>query len=427
MSALKKVYFKTFGCRTNLFDTQVMKSNLGQFECVECESEADIVIVNSCTVTNGADAGVRGYLHKMRDLNKKVYFTGCGVGTRGQEVFSQNLAYGVFAHSFKENISELLHNKERFFHKEDSPEHIDSTIVTEFAGKSRAFLKIQEGCDFACSYCIIPSVRGKARSYPKDKILKQILTLAESGISEVVLTGTNVGSYGRDLDSNLAGLIREIYNLGVLRRLRIGSLEPNQIDNEFKEVLELPIVEKHLHIALQHTSDTMLKIMNRHNRVESDLELFAYFAQKGFCLGSDFIVGHPGESESVWEEALANFKLFPLTHLHPFVYSKRDGTKSSEMKNDIKGDVSKQRLHTLKDIVAQNNVAFRKAHKAPLNVLCESKIESSNTESSKGFVYTGLDEFFNRMRFESEKDNLIGQWLTFKDYDIAMEQNNGKI
>ena len=209
--------------------------------------------------------------------------------------------------------------------------------------------------------------------------------------------------------------------------MRIGSLEPSQIDSEFKEVLELPIMEKHLHIALQHTSDTMLKIMNRHNRVESDLELFAYFAQKGFCLGSDFIVGHPGESELVWEEALANFKLFPLTHLHPFVYSKRDGTKSSEMKNDIKGDVSKQRLHTLKDIVAQNNVAFRKAHKAPLNVLCESKIESSNTESSKGFVYTGLDEFFNRMRFESEKDNLIGQWLTFKDYDIAMEQNNGKI
>ena len=145
MSALKKVYFKTFGCRTNLFDTQVMKSNLGQFECVECESEADIVIVNSCTVTNGADAGVRGYLNKMRDLNKKVYFTGCGVGTRGQEVFSQNLAYGVFAHSFKENISELLHNKERFFHKEDSPEHIDSTIVTEFAGEVKSVFEDSRG------------------------------------------------------------------------------------------------------------------------------------------------------------------------------------------------------------------------------------------------------------------------------------------
>lgn len=422
MSALKKVYFKTFGCRTNLFDTQVMKSNLAHFECVDNESEADIVIVNSCTVTNGADSGVRGYLNKMRGLNKRVYFTGCGVGTRGQEVFSQNLAHGVFAHSLKEDIDTLLQDNARFFYTETKPEHIDSTIVTHFAGKSRAFLKIQEGCDFACSYCIIPSVRGRARSYAKDKILKQIINLAESGISEVVLTGTNVGSYGKDLNYNLAHLIREIHTLGALKRLRIGSLEPSQIDSEFKEVLELPVIERHLHIALQHTSDTMLQVMNRHNRVESDLELFDYFARRGFCLGSDFIVGHPGESESVWEEALNNFKLFALTHLHPFVYSKRDNTPSSMMKGEIQGHISKQRLHTLKDIVAQNNYEFRKAHQGALHVLCESRIETE-----RGYLYTGLDEFFNRMMIESREENLIGEWLMIEDYEVRMENNHGKV
>ncbi|TLD97390.1 tRNA (N(6)-L-threonylcarbamoyladenosine(37)-C(2))-methylthiotransferase MtaB [Helicobacter jaachi] len=423
MSEIKKVYFKTFGCRTNLFDTQVMKSNLLHFECVENEELADVVVVNSCTVTNGADAGVRGYLNKMRQLNKKVYFTGCGVGTKGEEVFNNNLAHGVFAHSFKERVGEFLSHNERFFYAESAPMHLDSTIVTHFSGKSRAFLKIQEGCDFACSYCIIPSVRGSARSYEKEKILSQIRSLCENGVSEVVLTGTNVGSYGKDLHKyNLARLIKDIDSLKMLKRLRIGSLEPSQIDSEFKEVLQLPLMEKHLHIALQHTSNAMLAIMNRHNRVESDLELFSYFAKRGFCLGSDFIVGHPGESEAVWAEALANFKAFPLTHLHPFIYSKRDGTPSSVMKDSIKGDVSKQRLHTLKSIVASNNYAFREANNGVLYVLCEHGIESS-----EGFVYSGLDQFFNRIRFESKNAHLEGQWLTFDAYNIGKDGNYGKI
>lgn len=423
MSNQKRVYFKTFGCRTNLFDTQVMKSNLGTFECVEDENLADVIVVNSCTVTNGADSGVRGYLNKMRHLRKKVYLTGCGVGTRGEEIFANNLAHSVFAHSFKESIGDFLHKDERFFYPESNENHIDNTLIAQFSGKSRAFLKIQEGCNFACSYCIIPSVRGKARSYPKESILSQIRTLSESGISEVVLTGTNVGSYGVDLDDyNLAKLICDINSLNVLKRLRIGSLEPSQIDSELKNALMLPFVERHLHIALQHTSNTMLDLMNRHNRVESDLALFDEFAQQGFCLGSDFIVGHPGESEELWQEALHNFKKFPLTHLHPFIYSKRDGTFSSTLTHQVRGDIAKTRLHTLKDIIAAHNIDFRKAHYVPLEVLCESKIESE-----EGFVYSGLDQFFNRFHFTSNKADLEGQWLNFESYEIREEGNYGKI
>lgn len=418
-----KVYFKTFGCRTNLFDTQVMKSNIARFECVEDEAKADIVVVNSCTVTNGADSGVRSYLNKMQHLNKKVYLTGCGVGTRGEEIFKQNLAHGVFAHSFKESIDKFLAKKERFFYPEENPQHIDSTFIAQFANKSRAFLKIQEGCDFACSYCVIPSVRGKARSYPKEKILKQICDLSENGISEVVLTGTNVGSYGVDLeDYKLADLIRDIDALGVIKRLRIGSLEPSQIDSELKDALMLPIMERHLHIALQHTSNTMLTLMNRANRVESDLELFSAFAKEGFCLGSDLILGHPGESEAVWEEALENFKQFPLTHLHPFIYSKRDGTPSSKLKNQVPGNVAKARLHILKDIIAHKNWEFRKKHYVPLSVLCESKVAGE-----EGFIYNGLDQFFNRFHFQSKQANLEGQWFCFSKYQIEREGNHGNI
>lgn len=428
MSEQKRVYFKTFGCRTNLFDTQVMKSKLIEggkedFECVEDENLADVVVVNSCTVTNGADSGVRGYLNKMRHLNKKVYLTGCGVGTRGQEIFAKNLAHSVFAHSFKESIKDFLQTNERFFYKESNPSHIDSTLIAQFADKSRAFLKIQEGCDFACSYCVIPSVRGRARSYPKDKILSQICLLSENGVSEVVLTGTNVGSFGKDLkDYSLAQLIKDIDSLNVLKRLRIGSLEPSQIDSELKDALMLPLMERHLHIALQHTSNAMLTLMNRQNRVESDLALFDEFAKKGFCLGSDFIIGHPGESEEVWQEALEHFKAFPLTHLHPFIYSKRDGTASSKLSHQVRGDIAKARLHTLKGIVAHNNQNFRHTHHIPLQVLCESKVESA-----EGFIYNGLDQFFNRFAFESQRADLEGQWLTFTSYEIREEGNYGKI
>lgn len=424
---MKKVYFKTFGCRTNLFDTQVMKSALRQFECVENEADADIVVVNSCTVTNGADSGVRGYLRKMHTLDKKVYLTGCGVATKGDEIFTAKLAHGIFAHSFKENIDDLLRTNGRFFHKETNHTHLDSTLIAHFANKARAFIKIQEGCNFTCSYCIIPKTRGRARSYPKAQILEQIKALCDNGISEVVLSGTNVGSYGIDLDNeNLASLIRAIDSLGVLKRLRIGSLEPSQIDNELEEALQIPLMERHLHIALQHTSDIMLNIMNRINRVESDLALFESFAKKGFCLGSDFIIAHPGESEEVWEEALNNFKLFPLTHLHPFIYSKRDGTASSMFSHHshihTPGNIAKERLNVLKNIIVQNNQRFRQMHPLPLNVLCESRIESSN-----GFIYSGLDQFFNRMHFESDRADLEGKWLHFDSYHITKEGNSAHI
>ncbi|TLD81566.1 tRNA (N(6)-L-threonylcarbamoyladenosine(37)-C(2))-methylthiotransferase MtaB [Helicobacter sp. MIT 05-5293] len=420
---MAKVFFKTFGCRTNLFDTQVMKSSLRHFECTENEEEADIIVVNSCTVTNGADSGVRSYLSKMRQGNKKIYFTGCGVGTRGESIFHQGLAYGVFAHSFKEQIDDFLSKKESFFYPETNPEHRDKTLITQFLGKSRAFLKIQEGCDFACNYCIIPSVRGKARSIEKQKILEQIAYLAESGISEVVLTGTNVGSYGKEfVNENLARLIKDIAKQNCIKRLRVGSLEPSQIDEEFLECLDLPLFERHLHIALQHTSDTMLAIMNRPNRVKSDLRLFERIARKGFCLGSDLIVGHPGEDEKVWEEAWANFQAFPLTHLHIFVYSPRDGTPSASMKNTIKGDVAKQRLHQLKSFVSQNNMRFRQTHKVPLEVLCESR-----TESESSFVYSGLDQFFNRVRIATNRDDLEGQWIDIDTYEIKQEGNDAKI
>ena len=159
----KKVYFKTFGCRTNQFDTQIMMSKLKDFKLTMRESEADIIVVNSCTVTNGADTSVRGYINTLRrkDINKRIILTGCGSHSKGKELLNSQKVFGVMGHSEKENINSIL-KQDRPFYQIGDLQHIDTTIVNQFVGKSRAFIKIQEGCNFNCAYCIIPSVRGES-------------------------------------------------------------------------------------------------------------------------------------------------------------------------------------------------------------------------------------------------------------------------
>ncbi len=410
----RKVYLKTFGCRTNLFDSQVMMSNLKDFDITENEAEADIIIVNSCTVTNSADVGVRGYINSIEKAGKaKVYLTGCGAHTKGESLFENNKIFGVFGQSEKVKINSLLQEKERFYELGDL-DFVDDTIVEEFVGKSRAFIKIQEGCDFRCSYCIIPYVRGDSRSMDEAKILEQVTTLAINGFGEFILTGTNVGSYGHREDRTLASLLKKMSQIRGVRRIRLGSLEPIQISEEFEELLDEPWLEKHLHIALQHTSPTMLKIMNRRNKFENDIALFQRLRERGFALGTDFIVGHPGETEQLWQEAMQNLKGLPLTHVHAFTYSKRDGTPSATMKGEVNGAVAKARLKELTELVDQNNFAFRKAFAhLPLEVLIESEKEGQ---------YHGLDQFFNKIVIDSPKD-LLGNWLSVENYEVKKGGN----
>ncbi len=417
---MKKVYFKTFGCRTNLFDTQVMLENLKDFTHTLEEDEADIIVVNSCTVTNGADSAVKSYTKKMARLNKQVLFTGCGVKTQGKELFEDGHVKGVFGHDNKEKISAFLKEKKRFFIDDDlENKHLDSTMVSEFVGKTRAFIKIQEGCDFDCNYCIIPSVRGRARSFEERKIVEQVEILCSKGVQEVVLTGTNVGSYGKDKESNIARLIKKLSLIQGLKRVRVGSLEPNQISEEFLELLEEDFLEKHLHIALQHSHDSMLERMNRRNRVKSDRDLLEKIALKGFAIGTDFIVGHPGETQSIFKEAFKNMQDLPLTHIHPFIYSKRKDTPSSFMTDSINLEVSKERLNAIKNLILEKNKAFRQLHfskETPLKALVESQ---------KDGEFKALDQFFNPLKIKSDKP-LKASFLEITDYVVGERENYAK-
>ena len=393
-----------------------MEQNIKDFEIVSSEKEADIVIVNSCTVTNGADSSVRSYINALNRDNKKVILAGCGAFSKGESLFKDEKIFGYFGHSEKKNINALLQREERFSEIGDL-ESLDDTIVEDFSSKTKAFIKIQEGCDFRCSYCIIPFVRGDARSQDEEKILSQITNLASNGFGEFVLTGTNLGSYGKDKNSSIATLLKRISQISGVKRIRLGSLEPVQIDDSFKEILEEPWLEKHLHIALQHTSEEMLRIMRRRSFLKSDRALFEEIAEKGFSLGTDFIVGHPGESEVLWQEALKNFKTFPITHMHGFSYSKRDGTHAATLKDQVNGAIAKERLKILEKIVHENNFAFRKSQKDSLLVLVE--------ENRDGYQI-GYDQFYNKV-FINSKMNLEKEWVVIDKFDAKEDANYARL
>ena len=407
-----KIYFKTFGCRTNIYDTQLIKSNLKSGEITHDEQGADVVVINSCTVTNGADADVRNYVNKMNRLGKKILLTGCGAVSRGEELYKNGAVFGVFGMSQKEKIDEFLGSESKFYDI-GGLDGIEKNLVSDYEDHTKAFIKIQEGCDFNCSYCIIPSVRGRSRSSSEDAILKEAASLAANGFSEIVLTGTNIGSYGKTAGTSLGALLQKLGAIRGIRRIRLGSIEPSQIDASFCEILSEPWLERHLHIALQHTSQKMLSIMRRRNSALRDLELFCELAERGFALGTDFIVAHPGESEEIWLEAVENFKKFPLTHLHAFIFSPRQGTASASLKGRIDGKTAKARLKMLQNITALNNYKFRLSHKVPLNVLIERK---------NGEFYEGYDQFYDKIWIKSDED-LSKKWMEIRDYEVKFDGN----
>jgi MiaB-like tRNA modifying enzyme len=414
---MKKVYFKTFGCRTNVYDSQVMMSSLKDYEITQNEEEADAVVINSCTVTNGADSHVRSYIgHVEKRSGAKIFLTGCGAHTKGEKLLDEKRVYGVFGQSEKQKIDLMLSQDKPFYNPGDL-NHIDDVIVDDFIGKSRAFIKIQEGCNFRCSYCIIPFVRGDARNMDESRILEQISKLALNGFGEFILTGTNVGSYGHGNNKSIAKLMKKISQIRGVRRIRLGSIEPIQITDEFKEILDEPWLERHLHIALQHTSPQMLKLMNRRNVYKQDRELFEFLADKGFAIGTDFITGHPGESEELWQEAMQNARELPLTHLHSFTYSKRDSTPSAIMKPEVNGQVAKKRLHELEKLIYEKNFDFRKAEISELEVLVESE---------KDGLFHGLDQYFNKVIIES-KEELVGNWVNISEYQVKGDYNYAQL
>lgn len=372
---MKKAAFHTLGCKVNTYETEVMKSQLKEhgYEIVPFSDTADVYIINTCTVTNIADQKSRQMLHKARKKNPQAVIAavGCYAQTFKEELIRDHTADLIIGNNQKNRLYELLEEYETSHTLQEAvcdlrqEREYESMFLTATEDRTRAFLKIQDGCNQFCSYCLIPYARGRARSRAVEDVIAEIRTLAEKGFQEVVLTGIHLSSYGMDLNEEKKPLLKEVIlaaaEIGGIRRIRLGSLEPNVITEDF--IRPLSQCDKfcpHFHLSLQSGSDTVLKRMNRHytaGEYYSKCELIRRYFEHP-AITTDVIAGFPQETEEEFEETCAFVEKVGFAEMHVFKYSRRKGTRADSMEGQIQDPVKTQRSHRLLEIAARKQQEY---------------------------------------------------------------------
>ena len=377
----KIVAFCTLGCKVNQYETNAMIEqfiNKG-YTIKEFNEKADIYIINTCTVTNMADRKSRQMLRKVKEINKNALVIACGcyaqVAKEELEKISEiDLIYGT---NEKNKIAEYIEEYQKTYQKgtEVAKGNVPNGKVTDvmyqkefldfgttdYTEKTRAVIKVQDGCDRFCSYCIIPYARGHVRSRKIESVVEEITKIAQKGIKEVVITGIHVASYGKDFKEKkqLIDLLEEINKIDGIERIRLGSLEPTLINEEFLERLtKLEKICDHFHLSLQSGCDETLKRMNRRYTTEefkNTTELLRK-AYPNVSLTTDIIVGFPGETEEEFNKTYEFLKDINFYQMHIFKYSPRKGTKAAVMANQIDGKVKEERSNKLIELSHQNEI-----------------------------------------------------------------------
>ena len=360
--------FKTFslGCKVNSYECSALSSLLLSKGYQESHDEqADVVIINTCSVTATADQKSRQHIRKMMKLYPHAICVVMGCYSQGNKEYisSEIKPHILVGTSHRDEIPELieqyLKEKTPIIKVDDNPRNFDyeEMGVTSFSENVRAYLKIQDGCDNFCSYCLIPYRRGKMRSRSKENVIKEAKFLIEQGYSEIILTGIHVGGYGKDLEgTSFSDLVNELANLRGLQSLRISSIEESEIDEQLIDlVANNKVLAKHLHIPLQSGSETVLKRMNRKYNKEqfiSKLKLIRH-AIPDVALTTDVIVGFPGETDEEFNETVDFIKECDFNMLHVFPFSAREGTGAYLMKNQVDSKIKKQRVAVLLELSKQ--------------------------------------------------------------------------
>ena len=366
-----RVSFATLGCKTNQFESAAMQDALQKagYRVVSFEDGAELVIVNTCTVTSATDAQSRNLIRRARRHNAhcRVIVTGCYAQVDPAALQDLPGVSLVIGNQEKKRLLDFLTSD----HSADGVAVADISNadtacllpLAAFAGRSRAFVQIQNGCDAFCSYCIIPYARGPSRSVPVDQVVSQINNLVETGYQEVVLTGIHIGAYGADLASpgSLVELVTQIETKTSLHRLRLGSIEPQEVtDALLTTMVASKILCPHLHIPLQSGDDAVLKRMGRkYNRRFFQKRLATIrdrLPDAAICL--DVITGFPGETDQEFANTRDFLEALPLTALHVFPYSRRPGTPAAEMPDQVPATVSKARAETLRDLATTKHRHF---------------------------------------------------------------------
>ena len=374
-----KVGICSLGCKVNIYEselvTNILKNN--NYEIVDFEDIADIYIINTCSVTNESDKKSRKMINRAKKNNPNaiIIVMGCYSQVNAEDIDVDI----VLGNKDKSKIVDIIEEYKKTKEKKKiiydlTKVEFEKMEINNFNNHTRAFVKIQDGCNAFCSYCIIPYVRGRVRSKAPEDVINEVNTLVEKGYKEIVLTGIHTGRYGIDIDTSLEELLNRLVKIPNIYRIRLSSIEINEITPGIKKLLkENRVMAKHLHIPLQSGSNKILKLMNRRYNKEEFLSMVEDLKTiEDISLTTDLIVGFPKETEEEFNETIDTLNKIGFTKIHTFPYSKRKGTPAASMEGQVSPEVKKDRVHTILKL--------------------SNKYEYNYYESKIGKVYDGVVE-----------------------------------
>ncbi|WP_188206202.1 tRNA (N(6)-L-threonylcarbamoyladenosine(37)-C(2))-methylthiotransferase MtaB [Alkalibacillus aidingensis] len=431
------VAFHTLGCKVNHYETeaiwQFFKEN--DYERVDFDQRSDVYVINTCTVTNTGDKKSRQVIRRAirKNPDAVICVTGCYAQTSPGEIMEIPGVDVVVGTQDRRKMLEYIEQYQQERQPINGVSNIMKTRVFEemdvpsFTDRTRASLKIQEGCNNFCTFCIIPWARGLMRSRPPEEVVKQAQQLVDAGYKEVVLTGIHTGGYGEDLkDYNLAALLRDLdEKVEGLKRIRISSIEASQITDEVIDVLnKSDKVVRHLHIPLQAGSDTVLKRMRRKYTMEFYRGRIEKVKQAlpGLAITSDVIVGFPGETEEEFMETYRSIQEIGYSELHVFPYSMRTGTPAARMKDQVDDDVKNDRVHRLIELSNQQAKEYASQYEGEvLEVIPEAPFK----EKPDSGLYEGYSDNYLKVVFECPEE-YVGQIVRVKMTKAGYPYNEGQ-
>ncbi|TNE70405.1 tRNA (N(6)-L-threonylcarbamoyladenosine(37)-C(2))-methylthiotransferase MtaB [bacterium] len=370
---MKRVAFYTLGCKLNFSETSTLKRSFTEheFEITSFENEADVYVINTCSVTQDANKDCRKVVRRAQKSNPNAFIAvvGCYAQLEPEEIAQIEGVDLVLGAKEKFEIFDLVPSFEKvnktIIHRSDVNEAVDFHHAFSSNDRTRAFLKVQDGCDYKCSFCTIPLARGKSRSPLLSEVVENARRVVDHGYQEVVVTGVNAGDFGKGNDETFLELMSALNEIEGLNRIRVSSIEPNLLNEDIIRLAASSTkIQPHFHMPLQSGSDEMLKTMRRryrsdlyHERVSLIKELMPHA-----CIGVDVITGHPGETDELFQESFDFIQSLPVSYLHVFTYSERPNTHALEIQPSIEIPVRKKRTHLLRRLSAKKRFEFDQHH-----------------------------------------------------------------
>ncbi|GAA0115770.1 tRNA (N(6)-L-threonylcarbamoyladenosine(37)-C(2))-methylthiotransferase MtaB [Clostridium senegalense] len=429
-----KVAFATLGCRVNVYESEAMTEKFIKegYETANFDEEADVYVINTCTVTNMGDKKSRQMISRARRKNPKavIAVVGCYSQIASEEISKIEGVDVVLGTKNKGDIVYYVNRaraeKKQFVEVNDvlKNKKFEELKIEEYQDKTRAFLKIQDGCNQFCSYCLIPFARGAVCSKNPDLILEEVRQLASNGFKEIILSGIHIASYGVDLDNDwsLVKVLEEINKIEGIERIRIGSIDPTFFtDGVIEKITSLEKLCPHFHLSLQSGSNATLKRMNRHYNAEDYKHVVNNLRKyiENVSITTDVIVGFPGESEKEFEETYKFLQDIKLSKIHVFKYSPRSGTKAAKMMLQVDGNIKEQRSEKLIELNLNLEKEFMEKFKGKsMKVLFEEEMKNKKNH------YIGYTPNYMKVIVESA-EKLDGKILEVKLLEVEKENMVG--